>query len=163
MAQGHKVGVKTVGPMTSADCPLIDPSGAAWTGKGPLRYLDSIFEHVRVKVGDGPWVEVPLPTTPEPVEVKVAGGGPVQIEAWAGSLAEAKWLPGGVVLQVSGDGKGEGALEKAVDFQGSGHFGAVKVGDEMGDTMMLRLQLSAPGRAAFGEIINLKLVKTGPG
>jgi hypothetical protein len=163
VAQGHKVGVKTVGPMTSADCPLIDPSGAAWTGKGPLRYLDSIFEHVRVKVGDGPWVEVPLPTTPEPVEVKVAGGGPVQIEAWAGSLAEAKWLPGGVVLQVSGDGKGEGALEKAVDFQGSGHFGAVKVGDEMGDTMMLRLQLSAPGRAAFGEIINLKLVKTGPG
>ncbi len=163
-AQGHKVGVRTItAPMTSADCPLVDPSGAVWAGKGPLRYLDAIFERIRVKVGDQPWIEVSLPTAPAPVEVKVAGSGPVQIEAWTGSLAEAKWLPGNVVLRVSGDGNGEAALEKAVEFQGSGHFGPVKVGDETPQTTRLHLQLAAPGRAAFGEIVDVTLVRVGLG
>jgi hypothetical protein len=153
--QGHRVGVRTVAaPMTSADCPLVDPSGAAWPGKGPLRYLNAIFERIRVKVGERPWIEVPLPIAPAPVEVKIQGDGPVQIEAWAGSLAEARWLPGAVSLQVSGDAKGEGALDKAVEFQGSGHFGPVRVAGEPGK---MRLQLSAAGRAALGEIVQLNL------
>ncbi|MBI2297801.1 MAG: hypothetical protein HYU66_02400 [Armatimonadetes bacterium] len=113
-------------------------------------YLQSIFERVRVR-RDGAWVEVPLPTAPEPAEVTMPQNGPLELEAWAGNLAEARWLSGSVRLTVSGDQAAVLPLTAPVAFQGSGHFGP---GPLVGGGR-LRLQLAAAGRASFGEVVEL--------
>jgi hypothetical protein len=161
-AAGHRVGVKTAGEgMTSGSCPLVDPAGRPWPGKGPLRYLDALFERVRVRAANGPWQEVELPTSPEPVQVAVEGEGPVELEAWAANLAEPTWLAaqgeaeGAVVLSVSGDTNARLPLERPVEFQGSGHFGPARVPGTLAPNFTLRLQLAALGRASFGEILHL--------
>lgn len=173
---GHDVDVRTAGQgLTSADCPLIDDAGRPWPGKGPLRYLDAIFERVRVRAGEGPWQEVELPTKPGPVAVKLAGSGPVEVEAWAGNLAEAKWLAAGtepgqagaasatagggqVALAITGAAGARAPLEDPTSFQGSGHFAPVRLQITAGKTPAhLRLQLTAGDRAAFGEILNLSV------
>ncbi|MCX7597317.1 MAG: hypothetical protein N2512_00395, partial [Armatimonadetes bacterium] len=162
---GRRVGVRTAGlGTTSADCPLIDPAGRPWPGAGPLRYVDSIFERVRIRVAGGQWQDVELPTAPRPVEIPLTGAGPIEIEAWAGNLAEARWLAGpaesqgSVSLSVSGAASTRVALDKPVDFQGSGHFGPARIEvatDAPGD---LVLQLEATGRARFGEKVVLRRV-----
>jgi hypothetical protein len=159
--QGRRVTVRTAGEgTTSADCPLVDPAGRPWPGQGPLRYLDAIFERVRIRAGAAPWQEIELPTSPGPVRVRVTGNGPVEIEAWAGNLAEATWLVSGggaVRLRVTGEAENEGALEHGTLFQGSGHFGVTRLSTQSGATRRLRLQLEATGRAPFGEILTLEL------
>lgn len=150
VAAGHRVGVRTKGDgTTAAQAPLVDPAGRPWPGRGPLRYLDAMFERVRLRRG-GDWVEVPLPVAPGAVEVTVPGTGPLELEAWVGNLAEARWLRGGVLLTVSGDASGTLNLAADTPFQGSGHFAPATV-----SAGRLRLQVEAPGRARFGEVLEL--------
>jgi hypothetical protein len=154
--QGKTVDVRTAGQtMTSADCPLIDASGKAWPGAGPLRYLNAVFERLRVRAAGGQWQEIELPTKPgKAVEVTLPQGKAVEIEAWAGNLGEAKWLRGKVMLSV---GSSEVPLEADTAFQGSGHFAATKVTEGLEGTMKLRLQVGAEARARFGEIVEVEL------
>lgn len=161
---GHRVGVRTAGlGMTSADCPLIDPAGRPWPGAGPLRYLDAIFESVRVRTAAGPWQDVGLPTAPRPVEVQLAGHGPVEIDVRAANLAEARWLAGppdaqgSVCLSVSGSATVRIPLEKPVDLQGTGRFGPFRLNLDPSVPADLVLQLEAVGRAPFGEILRLRV------
>jgi hypothetical protein len=153
--------------MTSADCPLLDPAGRPWPGKGPLRYLDSIFERVIVRVG-GRTEEIRLPTAPEPVAVKLPAGGPVELEARVGNLAEARWLTpansatGGVCLTLTGDLTAKAPLAESVAFQAGGHFGPARVAERLAGPLHLTLQLRAGERAAFGEIVRLTLTATAP-
>jgi hypothetical protein len=151
--QGKTVDVRTAGVgMTSADCPLTDPAGRPWLGAGPLRYLNGVFERIRVRAEGGDWQEIELPTAPgKPIEVRIPKGKAVEIEAWVGNLAEAKWLAGEVKLSIGGV---QVPLEADTPFQGSGHFAATKVAD---GATTLRLQVGAEGRARFGEIVDVVL------
>jgi hypothetical protein len=169
VASGHRVDVTTAGAgMTSADCPLIDPAGRQWKGTGPLRYLDAIFERIRIRAGKEPWQSVALPTAPEPVRIVVRGSGPLELEVSAGNIAEARWLAhagkgtntGSVALKVSGDLQARAPLVRDTVFQGSGFFGPVKLATQpSGAQLHLRLQLVATNRAAFGEIVDLIVVR----
>ncbi len=162
---GHHVSVRTMGVgTTSADCPLIDPAGRLWSGEGPLRFLDSIFEEVRIRAGDGPWQTVDLPTDPKPVTLTLQGAGPIEIKAHVGNIAEAKWLAknpsgsnsGRVLLSISGDVHAISPLEKDTGFQGSGSFGAVRFNAvASGVPLHLQLQIEAENRAKFGDILDL--------
>jgi hypothetical protein len=164
VAQGRHVGVRTAGVgTTSADCPLVDPAGRPWPGKGPLRYLDAMFDRVRVRASDGPWKELSLPTSPGAVEVTLPGTGPIEVEAWAGNLAEAEWLPsasgdaGSVHLRVARDLKMDVPVEARTPFQATGRFGAFRLTDRLARPLRVRLQLEAQGRAPFGEALDLLL------
>jgi len=155
LAQGKAVDMTTAGVgMTSADCPLIDPAGRPWPGAGPLRYLNGVFERIRIRPAGGEWQELELPTAPaKPIEVRIPQGKELEIEAWAGNVAEAKWLRRSVVLRI---GDTTAPLEADTPFQGSGHFAAARLRSDGRTTLML--QLNAEGRAAFGEVIELALV-----
>jgi len=165
---GHRVGVRTVGlGMTSATCPLIDPAGRPWPGRGPLRYLDAIFERIRIRVGRGPWQEVELPTAPGPVAVNLAGSGAVEVEAWAANLAEPRWLAGSpdaegtVCLSIAGAVSARIPLEKPVEFQGTGHFGPASLELAASRPARLTFQLECVGRVSFGEVVELAVAAGG--
>jgi hypothetical protein len=165
LATGHRVNVRTLGVgTTSADCPLMDPAGRLWNDAGPLRFLDSVFEDVRIRAGDGPWQTVDLPTDSKPVTLTLQGSGPIEIKARAGNIAEAKWLAknhsgsnsGRVLLSISGDAHAISPLEKDTGFQGSGSFGAVRLNTGASELPIhVKLQLEAENRAKFGDILEL--------
>ncbi len=171
--QGKTVDVRTGGVgMTSADCPLLDPAGRPWPGAGPLRYLNAAFERLRIRPRGGAWQELALPTAPaQPVEVRLPAGQPVEVEAWAGNLAEATWLPGqvtlnlgtGLVRQVDLAPVGASAhLEARTPFQGSGHFLPTVALGSLTEARTLRPQVAVAGRAQgaalFGEVVEVKVV-----
>jgi len=158
--QGKIPDVRTAGQaLTSANCPLIDPAGGAWPGAGPLRYLNAVFERLRVRSEGGAWQEVALPTAPgAPVEIRLPTGKAVELEAWAGNTAEATWLRGNVALSV---GNTNVPLAADTAFQGSGHLAATRGTDRLQGTLKLRLQVGAEGRARFGEIVEVTVTAEG--
>ncbi len=167
LAAGKLLRATTAGlSMTSADCPLIDPAGRKWPGAGPLRYLDAIFARLRWRPPGGRWREVELRPLPAATEIRTGGLRRIELEAWAGNIAEARWLAGragrgGVWLEVrlarSGELLARAPLDGEVKMQGRGHFGPVRI-DLPAGAAELRLQLSAHGRARFGEILAVKLI-----
>jgi hypothetical protein len=122
-----------------------------------------MFDRVRVRAGDGPWQELSLPTSPGAVEVTLPGTGAIEVEAWAGNLGEAEWLPsasdhaGSVHLRVAGDAKADVAVEARTPLQASGRFGPFRLTERLARPLRLRLQLEAQGRAPFGEALDLLL------
>jgi hypothetical protein len=159
---GRRVGVRTAGAgTTSADCPLVDPAGRPWPGAGPLRYLDSIFERVRIWSGSGAEREIDLPRTCEPVRVPVRSGSLVRLDCRVGNTGEAVWLPvggpagGGVRLILSGDASAEADLPARIGFQGSARLELrLRMPDH---AIRVTLRLQAGTRAPFGETIELDL------
>lgn len=153
---GKTIDVRTAGVgMTSSDCPLTDPAGRPWPGAGPLRYLNAVFERIRVRSEGAQWRELGLPTEPvKAVELRLPRGRPVELEAWAGNLAEAKWIAGDVKLSV---GEARVPLEADVSFQGSGHFASTRVVGALDGPTTVRLQVGVEGRGQFGEIVELVL------
>jgi hypothetical protein len=153
---GKTVDVRTAGVgLTSADCPLLDPAGRPWPGAGPLRYLDGVFERLRIRVDGGPWQEIELPVAPgKAIAVRLPRGGAVDLEAWAGNVAEATWQRGQVTLSLGGVTV---PLEADTPFQGSGHFVATRAIERLDGATTLQLRLNAGGRAPFGEILALAL------
>jgi len=156
--QGKVVDVRTAGVgLTSADCPLIDPAGRPWPGAGPLRYLNAVFERLRIRPAGGTWQELVLPAVPgKPIDVHLPKGQPVEVEAWVGNLAEAKWLKGQVALRL---GQTQVPLEADTPFQASAHFPPAQAVPSLQESTTLALQMGVPGRAPFGEIVQLALVK----
>ena len=159
-AEGKTVDVRTAGQaMTSATCPLIGPAGEPWPGAGPLRYLNAVFERVRVRAVGGNWQEIAMPTAPGvPIEARLPAGQAVELEAWVGNLAEAKWLRNDVSLSLTGGAVSQAALAADTAFQASGRFAPVRLTGSLTAPLKLRLQTNAQGRATFGEILNLTLV-----
>jgi len=142
------------------------PDGGPWPGTGPLRYLNAIFDRLRLRVGDGPWQEVGLPTTPGPVQVAAPADGPVEVEAWVGNTAEAAWCPAagpgeGCRLVVTGGLRAALPLSEGVRFQGSGHLGPARIAEALTAPLQLRLQMQAGGRVGFGEVVRVTLVPRG--
>jgi SAM-dependent methyltransferase len=145
-----------------------DPAGRPWPGTGPLRYLNAIFERLRLRAGEGPWQELEPPTVPGPVEVALPAGGPLELEAWVGNTAEAVWLPAGAApdtgcrLAVTGDLGASLPLPVAVGFQGSAHLGPARVAERFTAPLRFRLQMQAAGRVSFGEVVRVTVAPRTP-
>lgn len=91
---GKYPGLKTAGTGTdSSNCPDEAVGNVPWTGSNPAKYLDAVFDSVKVKGANGEWVDVKKDGT-----VKVEAGKPVVARVEFTNLGEAKLLAGGVKL-----------------------------------------------------------------
>lgn len=156
LSKGAVAGLKTIGTATtSADVPLISVGNAPYKGHGPLKYLNSEFNSLKVNgklVRDGDCVEI-------------KPGETVVISASLGNTGEAAWLAkgiaqrGGVCLQVeAGDRKAVRAIKAEAGFLSDAVVPEFEVTQMTGSPVNLVARMIVTGRAEFGEKIKIKLL-----
>jgi len=163
-ADGKKLGIRTPGTgSTSVDTPLLAVGNTPYNGQNPPKYLDAEFNWLKIRVGQGPWIEVAPGAT-----VRVAKGAPIVAAASVGNMQEATWLtpqsaagkPGGVYL-ASTAASGltvKRPLAQDTPWQADAQFGpefALSAG--IAAPTVVELQLTAQGRAWFGEKLRFTL------
>jgi hypothetical protein len=167
---GRRLGVRTAGEgTTSADTPLLAVGNTKCNGRNPPKYLDAEFNGFKIKVADGPWVEVADGTT-----IRVAANRPIVATASVGNLQAATWLtpascpsrPGAVYLASTDASqlpvkvpvpRDTPRLEDA-DFGPS-----FPLTPGISSPVKIELRMTAEGRAWFGERLRFTLEPEGDG
>ena len=159
---GQRPHVRTAGTGTdSADCPLTAVGGRPHTGHNPPIFLNSEFNSLEVRSGEGVWQAVH-----DGAVVRVKTDAPVMCRASVGNLAEATWrLPadgqtGGVYLAGRRDYGLEFAapIEAETPFLGDAHVEEfVLIPQAHGETM-ISFEMQARDRAWFGERRTVKII-----
>ena len=169
-ATGRRLGVRTSGEgSTSADTPLVAVGNTEYNGRNPPKYLDAEFNSFKIKVGDGPWVDVADGAT-----IRVAANRPIVATASVGNLQAATWLtpascpsrPGAVYLASTDASqlrvkvpvpRDTARLEDA-DFGPS-----FPLTPGISSPVKIELQMNAEGRAWFGEKLRFTFEPDGDG
>lgn len=163
--EGITLGIKTeASGTTSADVPLLAVGNTKYNGKNPPKYLNAEFNWLKIKTGESEWKEFSNGSI-----VNVPADLPVHIMVSVGNLQEAKWLtlenckgkPGAVFL--ASTTKSELEIKKAIDkdtpWQHDTDFGGrFLLSDGISKETAVELQMTAEGRAWFGEKLNFKLM-----
>lgn len=164
-AERKTLGLRTLGTgTTSADTPLLAVGNTAYNGKNPPKYLNSEFNWFKIKIGDDPWIEVS-----DGMIIKVPKKKLVLAKASLGNLQDATWLkpascqgkPGAVYLastDVSGV-KVKVSIPKDTErFQDADFGDGFLLTKGISSMTKIELQMTAEGRAWFGEKLRFTLV-----
>ena len=164
-AEGKKLGVRTPGTgTTSVDAPLLAVGNRPYNGHNPPKYLDAEFNGFKIRIGDGAWTEVS-----QGAKIRVAKGAPILARASVGNIQEATWLtpasaagkPGAVYLASTGSSRLAVKQPIANDtaWQGDAEVGpAFRLSEGISSETEVELQMTAEGRAWFGEKLRFTLV-----
>ncbi len=164
---GRVLGVKTAGTGTSsADTPLLAVGNTKYNGTNPPKYLNAEFNWFKIKTGDGEWIEIR-----NGASVEVPGDMPIYAMASVGNLQEATWLtrescegkPGTVFLAATAasDLVMKWAIEKDTPWHQDAGFGQdMLLTEGISQESGVELQMTAEGRAWFGEKLRFTLVPT---
>jgi len=165
--QGKHLGIRTAGTGTdSATCPLVAVGNAPYTGKNPPKYLNAEFNSLQFRDANGHWVDVE-----NGAQLEVPKNAPVVIRASVGNTQEAKWLtpasangkPGAVYLASTEDSSVKVRVPIPADAPSlsDADFGEVTLTPGIAEKTTVVLQMTAEGRAWFGEKLRLVLVPVG--
>lgn len=157
-AEGKKLGIRTPGTgTTSADTPLVAVGNTLYNGHNPPKYLDAEFNSLKIRIGEGPWIEVA-----QGAKIRVPKNTPIMATASVGNIQEATWLaaanaagkPGAVYL-ASTAASGvtvKQPVAKDTVWQADAEFGpSFLLSQGISAEMNAELQMKAEGRAWFGE------------
>ncbi len=165
IAAGKKLGVRTSGTgTTSADTPLLAVGNTQYNGKNPPKYLDAEFNWFKIKIGDGPWVDVR-----NGEKLCVPKDTPITAAASVGNLQEAIWLtpasaadkPGAVYLVSTAASTLEVKRPIVEDtaWQEDAEFGnGFLLSEGVSEETPVELHMMAAGRARFGEKLRFVLI-----
>lgn len=93
VASGKHLGVKLFGNESdSANASLVAVGNVPYNGSNPSKYLDGEFNWIKIKSGDGEWVDVFSSGT----VVEVASGKPITVKVSMGNIGVAAWLAPGL-------------------------------------------------------------------
>jgi hypothetical protein len=161
---GKKLGVRTPGTGTnSANTQLVAVGNSKYNGHNPPKYLDAEFNWFKIKVGEGPWIEITDGAT-----IQVPQNKPIMVTASVGNLQDATWLtpascegkPGAVYLE-STDNSGikfSKAIIKDTPRLQDADFGeSFLLPKGVSVKTLVELQMTAKGRAWFGEKLRFAL------
>jgi hypothetical protein len=164
-AEGKRLGVRTPGTgTTSVDTPLLAVGNRPYNGHNPPKYLDAEFNWFKIKVGDGPWTEVA-----QGKRIRVPKNVPITAAASVGNIQEATWLtpasaagkPGAVYLASTGASRltVKQPIAKDTAWQQDAEVGPeVRLSEGISSETQVELQMTAEGRAWFGEKLRFILV-----
>jgi hypothetical protein len=164
---GIRLGVKTAGTGTnSCNTPLVAVGNTAYNGKNPPKFLNAEFNSFEVKNARGEWVSVT-----NGAEVPVAAGRPVLARASVGNLQEAEWLtpesaqgaPGAVCLASTPQSglSFKRPIPRNTAYLADAELGEFALSNGVTAKTTVTLQMTAEGRAWFGEKLELTLVPAG--
>ena len=165
IASGKCLGVHTPGTgTTSVNVPLLAVGNTPYNGKNPPKYLNAEFNWLKIKIGDGEWIDVINDT-----QIQVLQNSKVIVKASVGNLQEATWLtpesskgsPGAVYLSGTGnsDLKLKVPIMEDTPWQQNTDFGeSFLITDKISGETRIELQMTADGRAWFGEKFRFTLV-----
>jgi len=164
---GKCLGVKTAGTGTnSGNTPLVAVGNTAYNGKNPPKFLNAEFNSFEVKNARGEWVAVRGGT-----EIGVAAGQPVLARASVGNLQEAEWLtpesaqgaPGAVCLASTPQSalSFKRPIPRNTPYLADAEFGEFALSNGVMAKTTVTLQMTAEGRAWFGEKLELTLMPAG--
>jgi hypothetical protein len=163
-AQGRQLGIRTPGTgTTSANTPLLAVGSTQYNGRNPPKYFDAEFNWFRVRAAGGDWIEVR-----DGVRIRVPRNKPVLAAASVGNLQEATWLtpancagkPGAVYLAATASSslKLKQPIAKDTPRLEDADFGDSFVLTEgIAAETKVELQMTAEGRASFGEKLRFTL------
>lgn len=163
--EGKTLGIRTPGTgTTSADTPLLAVGNTKYNGNNPPKYLNAEFNYFKIKTGEGDWIEIS-----ERDQIEVPVNAPVQAMASVGNLQEATWLspgntggrPGAVYLASTGQSGLEvmKAIDKDTPWHENTDFGgSFLLTEGITDESRVELQMTAEGRAWFGEKLEFLLL-----
>lgn len=167
-AQGKNLGIRSPGTgSTSASVPLVAVGNTKYTGRNPPKYLDAEFNQFQIKAGAGPWI-----TVTDGSRIHVPRGVPIVAAASVGNLQEATWLaPGscqgkpGVVYLASTD-RSQLRLKQPIGrdtaYLADADLGtAFPLSTGITGATAVELQMTADGRAWFGEKLRFTLTADG--
>lgn len=166
---GHIPGFKTKGTGTSSiSTPLVAVGNAEYNGSNPPKYLNAVFNYVRIKCG-GEWIEVE-----NGKKYNVKPNEPVLAAASIGNNGEAAWIcpanakgaKGGVYLVSTKESQIEIQIEIKNDVPYLGDViipefklvGAGLPAQNPGSALQVGLEMSADNRCRFGEKLRFTLV-----
>ncbi len=164
-AQDRVLGIRTLGTGTnSANTPLLAVGNTLYNGKNPPKYLNAEFNWLKIKSGDGEWTGVP-----DGSHIQVPAKTKILVRASVGNLQEATWLSpessgaqfGAVYL--ASTGKSECKTAHAIDGNTPRYHDAVfdsgfLLTEGITEETAIQLQMTAKGRAWFGEKFDFVLV-----
>lgn len=163
--QGRMLGVRTPGTgTTSANTPLIAVGNRPCNGHNPPKYLDAEFNWFRVKANGRDWIEVG-----DGARIRVPGGKPIRAVASVGNLQEATWLtaancggkPGAVYLATTVDSglKLKAPIARDTAWMHDADFGeSFLLTEGITTETRIEMQMTAEGRASFGEKLRFTLL-----
>lgn len=163
--EGKTMGVKTSGTgTTSANTPLLAVGNTKYNGNNPPKYLNAEFNWFKIKVGEREWIEVKNGDS-----LDVPANTPIQAMASVGNLQEALWLSpksyagkAGAVYLASTDISGtelRWAIKNDTPWHGDASIGEVNLmANGISGETFIELQMTAEGRAWFGEKFRLTLL-----
>jgi len=157
VAGGHVLGIRTPGTgTTSADAPRVAVGNRPLTDSNPPKYLNAEFNWLQVRNAAGQWV-----AAEDGVSIGVKPGVPVTARICVGNTQEATWLAapaggpaaGTVCLAATGRSELQGRWPIAADvpYLGDADFGEVVLAPAVTKAILVDLQMTAVGRAWFGE------------
>jgi hypothetical protein len=166
-AAGKQLGIRTAGTgTTSADTPLVAVGNRPYNGQNPPKYLNAEFNGFKIRVGQGPWIEVRDGGT-----IRVPQNMPIEAAASVGNLQEATWLtpascqgrPGAVYLASTAASQLQvkQPIVKDTPYLADADFGpAFSLCPGVAAPTKVELQMTAQGRAWFGERLRFTLLPT---
>jgi len=168
--KGRMLGVRSPGTgTTSANAPLVAVGNRPYNGHNPPKYLNAEFNHLEVLDSRNTWQEAA-----DGAVIQVRAGAPVRIRASVGNTQEATWIAPqaaagnaqtGTVWLASTD-----ASEVRVRFPvphdtpylGDADFGELVLLKRAEKRVQVELQMTALGRAWFGEKRTFTIVPVKP-
>jgi hypothetical protein len=163
-AEGKQLGIRTPATgTTSADTPLLAVGNTKYNGRNPPKYLDAEFNAFKIKIGDGPWIEVTDGAT-----IRVRRNTPILAAASVGNLQDATWLapvkdqskPGVVCLAstVASALRLKQPISKDTARLQDADFGpSFSLCNGVSVPVKVELQMTADHRAWFGEKLRFTL------
>jgi len=164
-AQGKQLSIRTAGTgTTSANTPLVAVGNRPYNGRNPPKYLNAEFNGFKIRLGRGPWIEVRDGAT-----LRVSKNTPIVATASVGNLQEATWLtpehcqgkPGAVCLASTAASQlpVKQPIVKDTPYLKDAEFGpAFPLCPGVATATKVELQMTAEGRAWFGEKLRFTLV-----
>jgi hypothetical protein len=163
-ADGKQLGVRSPATgTTSADTPLLAVGNTPYNGRNPPKYLNAEFNWFRIRIGDGPWIEVA-----NGARIRVPRNRPIVASVSAGNLQEATWLTpehcqgklGAVYLASTGESQLDfkQPIPKDTAYLEDADFGeTLSLTDGVSTETKVVLQMTAEDRAWFGEKLRFTL------
>jgi len=161
LLEGHLAGIRTEGTdTTSKNTPLIAVGNTEYNGSNPPKYLNAEFNRLEIKNAMGQWVEVA-----DGDVVEIGAGNPVLVRASVGNTGEAEWLAsdtsdteGAVYLSSrSMGGAGCGAISANTPYLHDAGIPAFAIIESLKQEVTLDIEMTAFGRAWFGEKVRVTL------
>lgn len=161
LLEGHLAGIRTGGTGTnSKNTPLISVGNTEYNGSNPPKYLNAEFNRLEIRNAEGEWIPVSHGDV-----VQIAVGEPVFVRASVGNTGEAEWIAssesgqeGAVYLSSrSGTGVGLGSILADTSYLEDAEVTPFALVDSPDGRMKLDLEMTAYGRAWFGEKIIVTL------